>query len=453
MRRLAMIVGAAALASLSPAQENFNKAAIDNYIRAYVDSGNLSGVVIVAKKQKIVFEKSYGFADRQHRVPNTASTQFHVASLSMQFTAAAVLRLIDAGPLQLDQNVAAFAPGIEGANRISIRDLLAERSGLPDINTLPDYEDILQHHQTPGSLVARINGLSLLFQPGSKHLHEEHSAYNLLALIVEKTTGVPFSVAMERLVFLPIGLTSSGVDDDSITTASRMATGYEPEGVYGIKPATLIHWSAKTGNASIFTTARDEARLVTELFQGHLLSESSRELLTSSSPRVGFGWFRGQDKRFGETAYYMNGRAPGFSSFVLYLPDSQTTVVVLSNIYSSASTTIGNDVAALSLGLPYKPFVVMKPAPSGSELETCAGSFQFGPDFYQPNAVITLIADGSGLRFEWPSGSISPLIPLSPDHFIDRSYWVEVSIQRDASGKPVSLSYDHLLGKSASPPR
>ncbi len=234
MRRLAMIVGAAALASLSPAQENFNKAAIDNYIRAYVDSGNLSGVVIVAKKQKIVFEKSYGFADRQHRVPNTASTQFHVASLSMQFTAAAVLRLIDAGPLQLDQNVAAFAPGIEGANRISIRDLLAERSGLPDINTLPDYEDILQHHQTPGSLVARINGLSLLFQPGSKHLHEEHSAYNLLALIVEKTTGVPFSVAMERLVFLPIGLTSSGVDDDSITTASRMATGYEPEGVYGI---------------------------------------------------------------------------------------------------------------------------------------------------------------------------------------------------------------------------
>ena len=83
-------------------------------------------------------------------------------------------------------------PGIAGGEKITVRDLLVERSGLADINDLPDYSEILQHHQTPESLVARIKDRPLLFEPGSKFLHEEHSAYNLLALIVEKKTGIFF---------------------------------------------------------------------------------------------------------------------------------------------------------------------------------------------------------------------------------------------------------------------
>jgi Beta-lactamase len=83
---------------------------------------------------------------------------------------------------------------------ITIRDLLTERSGLPDINALPNYDEILQRHQTPSSLIAEIKGRPLLFEPGSNFLHEEHSAYNLLALIVEKKTGLPFAAAVRRLV-------------------------------------------------------------------------------------------------------------------------------------------------------------------------------------------------------------------------------------------------------------
>ena len=113
-----------------------------------------------------------------------------------------------------------------------------------------------------------------------------------------------------------------------------MAKGYEPESIYGLKPAAAIHWSAKTGNASAYTTAGDEARLVTALFQGRQLSVSSRDAVLDTSVRVGYGWFKGTNKRFGQTAYYMNGRAPGFASFVLHLPQAQMTVVVLSNIYS-----------------------------------------------------------------------------------------------------------------------
>jgi CubicO group peptidase (beta-lactamase class C family) len=250
-------------------QTKFSEADFDAYLQPYVRSANFAGDVLVKKNGSVIFERAYGFTDREHRIRNTPATRFHVASMSMQFTAAAVLRLVDKGSIKLDDRIGDFVPGIPEADKIRVRDLLVERSGLPDINALADYNEILQHHQTPASLVAKIEGPPLLFEPGSKYVREEHSAYNVLALIVEKKTGLPFASAVERLVFRPMGLTASAVDDDSSAHAAHLARGYEPEGAYGLKLATVIHWSAKTGNASVYTTAGNEAQWVDALFQGH----------------------------------------------------------------------------------------------------------------------------------------------------------------------------------------
>ena len=419
---------------------------IDTCLQPYVQSQNFSGNALVERRGKIIFEKSYGFADREHSIRNSAATRFHIASMSMQFTAAAVMRLLETGKIKLNDHVADFVSGIPGGDKVTIRDLLTERSGLPDINALPNYDDVLQRHQTPSTLVEEIKGKPLLFEPGSKFLHEEHSAYNLLALIVEKKTGLPFAAAVRRLVFRPANLTASGVDDDSMNHPTHMAKGYEPDGTYGLKAARSIHWSAKTGNASVYTTAVDEARWLDALFNGHVLSATSLSTVLDASIRVGYGWFKGENKRFGKTAYYMNGRAPGFSSFVLYLPDSATTVVILSNIYSSSTTTIGYDIAALSLGLPYEPFRVQVPAPDASELQTCTGTFQFAPNFYQANAKVDLVAHGQELSLRWPSSDVSALIPLGRDRFIDRSYWEDVTIERNASRRPAVLIYGQFRG-------
>ena len=419
-------------------------AEIDRYLQPYVRSSNFSGLVLVLKGRRRVFEKAYGFADREKRIRNTTETRFHIASISMQFTAAAVLRLVDAGSVGLDERVGTFAPRVEGADKISVRDLLIQRSGLPDINALPEYDDVLQHHQTPSSLIGKIEGKPLLFEPGTKFAHEEHSAYNLLALIIEKKTGMPFAAAVQELVFRHAGLTTSGVDDDSLEKMVHMATGYEPEGTDGLKLAKAIHWSAKTGNGSAYTTVGDAARWVDALFLSGFLRARSRDLIVDTSTKVGYGWFRGDNKRFDETAYYMNGRAPGFSSFVLYLPASQLTVVVLSNLYSSATSTIGYDLAAVALDRPYQLFQTSNPSPE--ELKGCTGTFQFGPDFYQANATVTLVARGQQLAMRWPSGDASALLPVGKDRFIDRSYWTEVQVERDASGKPAALVYDQYRG-------
>ena len=421
-------------------------ARIDSYLQPYVETANFSGAVLVERDGKTVFQKSYGFADRERQIPNRPDTRFHVASLSMQFTAAAMLRLVDQGSLSLDSHVGEYVHGIAGAERITIRDLLVQQSGLPDINEQPDYNETLQHHQTPASLVQKIEGRPLLFEPGSKFLHEEHSAYNLLALILEKKTGLPFTAAMKGVLLDPAGVRASGADDDSLTNAPKMAVGYEPEGMRGLKRAREIHWSAKSGNASVYTTVSDEAKLVQALFEGHLLKPASLQAVLETSPRVGYGWFRGTKERFNEIVFYSNGRAPGFASFVIYLPHEHLTVVVFSNIYSSATTSIGYDIAAMAVGLPYKAFQPRTAPPDSAELKSSTGIFQFGPDFYQSNAKLTLSVHGSEPSLLWPSGNVSLLIPLDGDRYVDRSYWEEVTIQRDGSGKPVTLLYGNFRG-------
>jgi CubicO group peptidase (beta-lactamase class C family) len=441
---IAHLLTATAAAAVLRAQDHA-ASAIDAYLRPYVQSNNFAGVVRVEHRGALLFERAYGLADRETGQANTPATCFHVASVSMQFTAAAILRLVDAGTLHLEQSVGDLLPGTEGASQITIRDLLTERSGLPDINEQPDYAELLHHHQTPATLVAHIGGRPLVAAPGTPSRHEEHSAYNLLALIVERATDVPFAVAVRQLVFTPLHLEHSFVDDDSMPATSHAAHGYAPAGVDGLGPADPILWSGKSGNGSVCTTVGDQSRLVQGLLSGPFLRAPSRQAVFDTVPNVGYGWFKGDTKPFAGVSYRMSGRAPGFASFVLHNPRESLTVIVFSNVYSSATMPMGYDVARAALGLPYTPFQ-RAPFPSTAALRALAGRFQFGPDFYQKNAIMELVPGDSSLALHWPSGDLTELIPTATDAYIDRSYWQTVGIARDTAGHPTRLTYGTFSG-------
>jgi CubicO group peptidase (beta-lactamase class C family) len=264
--------------------------------------------------------------------------------------------------------------------------------------------------------------------------------------LVERKTGLPFAVAVDRLVFQPNGMAASGEDDDGLAPSGAVALGYAPEGVYGLVPAQTIHWSAKSGNGSAYTTAKDVATWIDALFAGKALSARSTAAVLNPMHTVGFGWFRRRLDRFDEVAYYMNGRAPGFASFAMYLPKERLTVVVLSNIYCSATTSIGFDLAAIELGKAYQAFRPSREDPAPERLAASTGTFRFGSDFYASNAELRLVASAGALSLEWPGGSTSPLIPLDADGYMDRSYWENVRIVRDAGGKATGLQYGEFTG-------
>jgi D-alanyl-D-alanine carboxypeptidase len=434
---LALAVGLPTTAAAQSAQT-------DSYLKSFVRSQNFAGGVLVVRDSKVAFAKSYGFADREARGANTQSTRFHIGSLSMQFTAAAVMALVEQGRLTLATPVAALVAGIPDGSKITIRDLLAETSGLPDINGMPEYPDILKKHQTAASLVEYLKGKTPAFEPGGSSRGEEHSAYNLLALIVEKQTGLSFREAVRMLVFAPLHMDDSDIDDDSLSTAG-MARGYAPDGVKGLAPAESIHWSAKTGNGSAVTTVGDERKWIDALFEGRFLSAQSRQIMLDySAARVGYGWFKNVSKRFGVPIYYMNGRAPGFSAYLLHVPSQKLTVVVLGNVYASSPTTIGLDLAAIAMGRPYEPLKLLADAPK--DLRKLEGSYIFASDFYQPKAKLRLLIERDGAMLHWPDNTTSALIPVEPDKFVDRAYWVPVTVHRDARGGIDGITYDRFFG-------
>jgi len=159
-----------------------NPTAWDAYFKPYVATNNFSGSVLIRRGGTVLFTKSYGFADRAKRIPNRLDTRFHIASLSILFTSTAILRLIDQGKLSFDTRVAEIVPEVPNGDKITIRELLEQTSGLPDANDLPNYEELYKAHQTPESLVAHIRGFPPFSEPGVKNGREEHSGQNLLAL-------------------------------------------------------------------------------------------------------------------------------------------------------------------------------------------------------------------------------------------------------------------------------
>lgn len=444
---LVLFLAGGAYCDAALAQEAAVTRAIDAYIAPYVATNNFSGQVLLRRRGKTMYEKSFGEADRERHISVTPRTRFHIASLSMQLTSAAVLRLIDQGRLSLDTKVSEIVPSLRGGDRVTIRNLLEQRSGISDINARPEYAQILQQRQTPESLVAFVSNDTLLFEPGSKYVHEEHSAFNLLALILERKTGRTFPEAMQQLLFVPAGMSGSAVDDDAGSCGSDAANGYAPSGVSGITTAQKIFWTAKAGNASACTTARDEARFVEAIFNGRLLGPATRSLVTDTAGTpVGYGWFRRPNTRFEQIAFTLSGRSPGFASHIIYLPREDLTVIALSNIYSSVASEIAYDVAAIALGRPYQPLAVRMPLLSADSLDIQKRQFRFGPDFYQPNATLTFEKNGQEMFLRWPSGDLTALIPLDRDHLIDRAYWEPVRIIRDASGNPTSMTYDRFSG-------
>lgn len=414
------------------------------YLNPYVSSGNFSGSILVVESGKVLFRDSYGCADTAKGAPNRVDTKYHVASLSMQFTAATAMRLVQRGKLSLATRVSELVADVPNGQKITVQELLQENSGLPDANDLPGYDDLLNAHQTPESLVQFIRGRSPVREPGGPTQDEEHSAYNLLALIVERVTGLPFKEAVRREVFAPLGMNDSGVDDDSPITG-HVARGHVENGSTALRAAPLIHWSAKTGNGSAYSTVDDEHRWLEGFLGNKFLSGSNRQMMLDWGD--GYGWTRIDPPRFKEPIYVMNGQSPGFASFIIYMPRLRAEIIILSNFQIPVPKMIGYDLAALLEGGEYHRLELRASPLTPDEVSQVVGRFRFGSDFYRPNGTLEIVSGAGGLTLRWPDwGPDSPVLVVDGHHFIDRHYWTRFSVADDLNGRATQLTFGRFTG-------
>ena len=200
---------------------------IDAMIQVY-DRPDAPGIsVIVIKDRMVLYKKAYGLADVEARVTNTTNTNFRLASVTKQFTAMAILILMERGKLSLESHLADFFPDFPAYGReITIRQLLNHTSGLPDYAALmpADQKEQLSDEDVLRILKQPTKGN---FRPGSKFEYS-NSGYVVLGLIAAKVSGKSFARFLEESIFQPLGMSSTVAYEPGISTVKNRAYGYTP---------------------------------------------------------------------------------------------------------------------------------------------------------------------------------------------------------------------------------
>ena len=328
--------------------------------------------VIVIQDGKVVHQNSYGLADVRAKERISSKTVFDIASLSKQFTAMAVMILVERGKLNYEDSISKFFPEFESdARQVTIRQLLNQTSGIADYTLVWGESkklkgDSARTNQNVVRFLARQQ--KLRFQPGQKWEYS-NSNYVLLAQIVSKVTGEPFTQFVKENIFQPLAMNDSFVYDNSKATQAGRATGYISQGS-GAKPADRNLENYVCGDGQINSTTEDLAKwdqaLYTEkLVKASTLNEAFRSgrLSDGTSINYGFGWGLGRYR--GLPVISHGGDTDGFVAQITRFPQQHFTVILLSNYEQfTAPFAIANKIADIYLANDFK-----SPAPVQLPLE------------------------------------------------------------------------------------
>lgn len=327
-------------------------ARVDTLFADYTVPGAPGAAVVVARGDSILLARGFGLADVEHGTPVTPATAFRLASVTKQFTAAAVLALVEQGALSLDDRLGELLPDVPRyAHDVRVRHLLAHTSGVPDYEALlgggegPQVKDrdvlALLHHSK-----------ALYFPPGTKWRYS-NSGYALLALIVERTSGESFARFLRRRVFDRAGMPTAVAHEDGVDTVVRRAYGHSLERGRWHR-TDQNRTSAVLGDGGVYASAEELAHWSAALDRSAVLSEAM--FRTATTPAVlasgertsyGFGWFL--DAHRGHRRQRHEGDSIGFRTAIQRYPDDGLTVIVLVNRGTAPVDALSDGVADIFL--------------------------------------------------------------------------------------------------------
>lgn len=348
-------------------------AAIDTYLRRTYPADEPGAAILVARAGRVIVRAAHGLADIETRQPLTPESVFHIASITKNFTAAAVLRLVEQGVMSLDDRATDRLPGLPDSWReIRLRHLLTHTAGIVEFTDLlaSDTEDV--PHET---LFRWICERPPVRAPGEDWAYN-NSGYLVLGRILERHGGRPWGELMQRQFHAPLGMR------DTVYAGRphpRLVPGHQQSGgrIRRVAtPATIPHAAGAT-----LSTVDDLARWIAALEAGEVLREATRaetmtrvQLNDGTTGSYGMGWaisaFAPQD------VTWHGGGIAGYSSMLLYMPDRELVVVVLSNHEHAREPAmfVATHLAELALGEDWSPSAIV----DARALTELAGEYRTG---------------------------------------------------------------------------
>lgn len=348
---------------------------IDQYYETVWEQGDLWGGVLIAKGDKILFEKYRGFSQDNAQAPVDKTTALHIASVSKPITAMAILKLVEAGLLKLDDELTQFFPKFPYQG-ITVKMLLNQRSGLPK------YEHFIDKIQPqPAELSKKfltnqdVLNLLIQYKPEAARAPDTgfmycNTNYALLALIVEKVTATPFPEAMQQMVFKPLKMKHTYVfQEKDIPTAAK---SFYQKGakVHPYDRLDLIY-----GDKNVYTTPRDLFNFSRAMFADNFLPKDLMAMVfepySNEKPGINNYGLGFRMKIFDDHSKltYHNGWWHGSNSVFGHLLDSKVTIIAIGNKYSQrVYSTLA--LSSLFENFPYeteKLYKVMAPNATNGE--------------------------------------------------------------------------------------
>ncbi len=322
-----------------------------DYMQAQATINQFSGAVLVSKDGVPLLKKAYGLADYEWHVSNTVDAKFQLASVTKQFTAAAILQLVDRGQLSLADKLSKFFPDYPDADRVSIHMLLSHTSGLA-----MGFKEIVLSTINNDSAYTAIKQIPYVFSPGTSTAYS-NIGYYLLAKIIEKVSGQQYAAFLKKNIFDKAEMKHTGVSNTDSIVSQKAKVYCHSE--YGFVHNPYINWQINVGHDGIYSTVADLALWDNALYGTTILSaEMKKKMFTPhNSENWGYGFIINPFYNHGHQLIAHDGGFLGTISSLNRFTDDKLFVTVLSN-NESPSHIIAYGLAAIALGkdveLPYR---------------------------------------------------------------------------------------------------
>jgi len=290
----------------------------------YIKSENFIGSILVKKNDSYILNKGFGLSNKKQHDKNINDTKYRIGSLTKAFTALAIVQLKKKNLIHsYDDYIGNYLTDYPNGNKITIRDLLTHRTGIPDYPSKAN----LSHIYTPSQLIDLFKNLNLEFSPGDKFKYS-NSNYALLGYIVEQVSGVSYKRYMQDNVWSVLGMHNTEYGESTITGENN-ARGYKS--VSQEHSVNYINMSIPYSAGALVSTISDMEKW-TESFKHKTLvsEEDNQQIFREGGYGYGFGW--GVIQIVGKKAYAHSGSIDGFTSMIAIFPENNSFIIILSNV-------------------------------------------------------------------------------------------------------------------------
>lgn len=415
----------------------------DEYVQSWVRDGLFRGSVLVAKDGEVLFRKGYGMANEEWANPNAPDTRFRLGSITKQFTAAAILQLVEQNKLQVTDPISKYYSEAPAAwEKVTIHHLLNHTSGIPSYTSMPDFfPKMSRDRRTPAEIVKLTQDKPLEFEPGTKHVYD-NTGYILLGYVIEKVSGMPYADYLDKNVFPKAGMKDSGYDLAEKIIPHR-ASGYTPDG----KNTAFLDMSLPYAAGSLYSTVDDLLKWDQALYAGKIVNaESLAKMTTPGLNNYGYGLVI--DSPNGRKRIGHGGGINGFNTSMVHFPDQGVVTIALANQNTQAVGPITENLAKLAFGETIQPrplkTEIKLPA---SKMDDLAGEYELRPGF-----ILKMWRDGEKFMTQATNQGPVQAFPASENKFFLKVVDAELEFERGADGRAVAVTL-HQGGRDMKAPR